>query len=372
MSAREEARRERQIALVKEFRELALKAGIEGMSAFMFYIDNWLGSTNIKLMDAYEERAYLHLLMAAARDPDRSLPDDDVQLAAKCDMKKWWFQPTRDEEMRIGDETAGQKIRKCFFAYEGRLYNERLLKESIRHLKLSGAGKSGGRGKRKNGTDEKPSQSDSKAIQKPTPIENETPPNGAFVGCKSKTNSPEQRGSAEGGEGTRKPPKTIAIEAPPELRKRLRHMEPQFDTGAITRLWTACRDRSGDCTVDEVCYFTELKLSQLHRNPTITSPIGILLTTVPSYFDPEELAEYRHSSGTGPPVPPIDCELCGDCGLVDNPNAPPGTTSIDRLMPCVCAAGRQFDNLASSSNSPPLKKSDLVGKELNVTLRQTG
>jgi uncharacterized protein YdaU (DUF1376 family) len=97
--------------------------------AFLFYIDDWLSSKKIDLMDAGEERGYLRLLLRAATEPDCGLPNDDAQLAVFSKLGSQWFRPTKDKEFRLGEKTSGMKLRECFFEQNGRLYNERLLKE---------------------------------------------------------------------------------------------------------------------------------------------------------------------------------------------------------------------------------------------------
>jgi len=105
------------------------------MRAFYFYIDDWLSSKHIEKMDAYEERGYLRLLLAAAsEDGPPSLPDDDEELAILSKLGGQWWKPTKDKERRIGEKTSGQKLRACLLfrpenAYSGRLYNEKLHNE---------------------------------------------------------------------------------------------------------------------------------------------------------------------------------------------------------------------------------------------------
>lgn len=87
-------------------------------NAFFFYVDDWLSSSRIVLMDADEERGYLRLLLHSWKQPDCGLPADPATLAAlaKIPLGKW---------KRI----HGQKILACFFERDGRIYNERLLRE---------------------------------------------------------------------------------------------------------------------------------------------------------------------------------------------------------------------------------------------------
>lgn len=119
------------------------------MRAFLFYIDDWLSSKRIMVMDAAEERGYLRLLLAEATEPDCGLPDDDTFLSITSMLGRQWYKPTKDQAKRIGEKTSGQKIRECFDAREGRLYNTRLLREwdhqnEVRQARAE-AGRRGGR-----------------------------------------------------------------------------------------------------------------------------------------------------------------------------------------------------------------------------------
>jgi uncharacterized protein YdaU (DUF1376 family) len=85
------------------------------MDAFLLYIDDWLGSTNIEAMDAHEERGYLRLLLHAAKQPDCGLPNDPVFLAKLSKMGPRWARG------------GGEKVMRCFFQKGGKIFNRRLL-----------------------------------------------------------------------------------------------------------------------------------------------------------------------------------------------------------------------------------------------------
>ncbi len=85
--------------------------------AFQFYPGDWLSSTKITLMTPAEEGGYIHLLAHEWGEDDCGLPDDDIELAVLSRLGKAW-----------GDG-SGEKIRRCFFLKDNRLYNDRLLKE---------------------------------------------------------------------------------------------------------------------------------------------------------------------------------------------------------------------------------------------------
>ena len=59
--------------------------------AFPFYASDWLGSTNIALMDAEQERGYLRLLCHAWNSGECALEDDDETLAKLSLMGQRWF-----------------------------------------------------------------------------------------------------------------------------------------------------------------------------------------------------------------------------------------------------------------------------------------
>jgi uncharacterized protein YdaU (DUF1376 family) len=107
----------------------------ERFAAFLFYVEDWLSSTAIDLMTAAEERGYLRLLLHAWKNPDCGLPNDDRILAHLSKLETEW------------QTGSGEVVRAEFFERDGRLYNERLLRErenqrAVREAR-SGAGKAG-------------------------------------------------------------------------------------------------------------------------------------------------------------------------------------------------------------------------------------
>lgn len=85
--------------------------------AFLLYVDDWLSSTPIELMTAAEERGYLRLLMHAWKSPDCGLPNDDKTLAQLSKLGGAWR------------GKSGDVLRARFLERDGRLFNERLLRE---------------------------------------------------------------------------------------------------------------------------------------------------------------------------------------------------------------------------------------------------
>jgi len=99
------------------------------MNAFLFYVDDWLSSKHIELMDAAEERGYLRLLLRCAKEEDCGIPCDDAQLSIMSMLGAQWWKLTADKTRRIANKTSGEKLRECFELRGDRLYNLRLLKE---------------------------------------------------------------------------------------------------------------------------------------------------------------------------------------------------------------------------------------------------
>jgi len=99
------------------------------MQAFLFYVDDWLSSKHIEMMDAAEERGYLRLLLRCAKEEDCGIPHDAAQLSIMSMLGHQWWKPTADKSRRIGEMTSGDKLLRCFDSRDGRLYNSRLLKE---------------------------------------------------------------------------------------------------------------------------------------------------------------------------------------------------------------------------------------------------
>jgi|TARA_R110002126_G_scaffold4000_2_gene21840 hypothetical protein len=99
------------------------------MNAFLFYVDDWISSAHVEMMDAAEERGYLRLLLRCAKEEDCGIPHDAAQLSIMSMLGAQWWKQTADKSRRIGEMTSGDKLLKCFESRGGRLYNLRLLKE---------------------------------------------------------------------------------------------------------------------------------------------------------------------------------------------------------------------------------------------------
>jgi hypothetical protein len=90
------------------------------------------------------------------------------------------------------------------------------------------------------------------------------------------------------------PRHTQGASIPLDLGPRLRRVNPAFDSAAVARLWRECRNRIADATADEVVHFADAKASKLRTDKNVRNMIGLLLTSVPEFFDPDTLREFRH------------------------------------------------------------------------------
>jgi hypothetical protein len=78
------------------------------------------------------------------------------------------------------------------------------------------------------------------------------------------------------------------------LATRLRQeLNAAFDDRAASRLWRECQKAVPDCNVDEIMHFVLLKGQQLHRDRNIRNPIGLLLMSVPDFFNGNAVHELR-------------------------------------------------------------------------------
>lgn len=107
--------------------------------AFLFDVDNWMGSITVEEMSGNAVKAYLYLLCRSWHEtPLATLPNDDARLArmAKLNPEEW---------DRVRDEVLPQ------FQSDGngRIFNARLKKEADFIAAKSFAGKSGWTTKRK-------------------------------------------------------------------------------------------------------------------------------------------------------------------------------------------------------------------------------
>jgi hypothetical protein len=84
----------------------------------------------------------------------------------------------------------------------------------------------------------------------------------------------------------------ITSSSPVELFGRLQELIRSFDDEAVETLWTECRLRVADCTVDEILYFANDKAA-ICRSGSIKNPTGFLLTAVPKCFEGQNFANFR-------------------------------------------------------------------------------
>lgn len=101
--------------------------------AFLFNVDNWLGSTSVEEMSGDQVKAYIYLLCRAwHQNPIATLPNDDARLARMARV-------SRDEWERIKPEILDQFKSNS----NGRIYNERLQREAAYYKGRVTAGASG-------------------------------------------------------------------------------------------------------------------------------------------------------------------------------------------------------------------------------------
>jgi hypothetical protein len=67
-----------------------------------------------------------------------------------------------------------------------------------------------------------------------------------------------------------------------ELRRRLEEIVGTIDQESVGFLWKECRARAGDCTPEEIAYFSQLKLQAVKG---IRNPVGVLRGMVPKHFE---------------------------------------------------------------------------------------
>lgn len=135
--------------------------------AFQFYPDNWFGSRHVSAMDLEQRGIHATLIFAAWLEENCGIPENEVHLCARIP----------EDKIPIGF----QVISMCWFLYNGFYFNERLLNERIKQIKLSklrtDIGSKGGRPSKSKSKKIKPiaNQKDSKAKAKKTKsrIENE-------------------------------------------------------------------------------------------------------------------------------------------------------------------------------------------------------
>jgi hypothetical protein len=79
-----------------------------------------------------------------------------------------------------------------------------------------------------------------------------------------------------------------------DLAGRLRdNVDPAFDDSAAGRLWRECRTSVPDCTIDEIFHFVSLKAQKVYSDRNIRNPIGLLLMSIPEFFNGSAVHELR-------------------------------------------------------------------------------
>jgi hypothetical protein len=85
---------------------------------------------------------------------------------------------------------------------------------------------------------------------------------------------------------------SLASDLPAEIMKGLLRVVPFMDEQAVWMLWTECRARVSDCTVNEILGFVQAKAT-IALNGKIQNPVGFLLTAVPKCFEGSAFTTYR-------------------------------------------------------------------------------
>jgi hypothetical protein len=98
-------------------------------------------------------------------------------------------------------------------------------------------------------------------------------------------------GSSSGKKGN-ETSSTVVSEIPSQLMPGLRQFVPLVDEQAVWMLWTECRARVNDCTVEEILAFVQAK-APIALNGKIQNPVGFLLTAVPRCFEGAAFTAFR-------------------------------------------------------------------------------
>lgn len=105
-----------------------------------------------------------------------------------------------------------------------------------------------------------------------------------------------------------------------------------FDADASRKLIRRCQDYDPEATEDEIAHCLRLKLQQLRRSRNVGNWVGLLLTSVPLYFQPpaHEVARYRRQTqAAASSEPPPGSRELWEAVLAD-PGAPEEEKAIAR------------------------------------------
>lgn len=107
--------------------------------AFLFDVDNWLGSMTVEDMSGDAVKAYMYLLCRSWHEtPMATLPNDDARLARMAKLSPEQWEAVRDAVLSNFQSDG-----------DGRIFNVRLKKEADFCAAKSFAGKSGWTTKRR-------------------------------------------------------------------------------------------------------------------------------------------------------------------------------------------------------------------------------
>jgi hypothetical protein len=238
--------------------------------AFQFYVRDWLASKSVRMMTPTQRGYYIQLL-AEAWDSDRPgyLPEG---------YATWQLAGAQSEAEFLSN--GGEAVLSHFTRdSKRRLFNARLLlerKKQIANSKLQREKGVAGAAKRWH----RSSRGHPSATPRPSPDDGRAIPLRRQSASASTSGSSSSHGFAQESTTT----------TPPELLiRKLQAWRPGFDLEAITRLWAACRERSPECTPEEVLAMCDEKFKQRHNGKVpVTNWPGYLLTSVPKCFERNE------------------------------------------------------------------------------------
>jgi hypothetical protein len=69
--------------------------------------------------------------------------------------------------------------------------------------------------------------------------------------------------------------------------------ETPLDRGALLRLWRTAREIVPDATGDEIRHFFHLRAMSVYRNRKVENPTGLMLSTIPDWFEPRRVLAQR-------------------------------------------------------------------------------
>ena len=108
----------------EELAEIAIVNSDFSSPAFQLYVNDFLGSNRVTMMDVVAVSGYFFLLLVSWNEKDCGLPTEDIRLVklSRLYPEQW--------------DKAKQSILENFFEYKDRYYNRRLLLERIKQINM--------------------------------------------------------------------------------------------------------------------------------------------------------------------------------------------------------------------------------------------